>query len=201
MELGQKIGEGKYRECFEIVGTGFCVKKLKNFCDGDMNFVSHFFSRVWDVVKYQSFNLNKKELDIFQNLPPELRSYLPEEVRLEETENGSFLVVSRPRDYDGSFSKTLGENGLVKNDEFWEHLCRLVQLMIENEMFFWGVFQGSNIIIQKISFDHYRPVLVDVKKIGISHYPFQLNLLLKQKQKEKFLRKYRRFKQEFQPGW
>lgn len=189
-DLREKIGEGRYRECFAL-GTNLCVKKTKvKMVKTYWGFNVSFNMKLYIWLKFRTRNFNRKEYEIFLNLPTELQDYIPRSIRMEE----ELIIMERPRDFDGVYSKTAQKSGLISNPIFWKHVENIADILLRNNLFFLDIFyHGNNIIVKKISPDEWKPILIDVKRLGFYTYPFQLNLIFKSQQRKKFLRRMERF--------
>lgn len=183
MELAHKIGSGRYRECYAIPGTHLCLKKTKDIEWNVRSLVTHILG-----------NPNKKELAVYDMLPLELREFFPKMYGHDD-----FLISERIRDFDGAYSKSLHEYGKVSNTAFWSHIKNIADMMLREKIYLFDVFHfGNNIIVQQVSENEYRPVIIDCKRLGWSAYPFQLNLMLDSEKEKKFRRRFERFCQRFQ---
>jgi len=139
-------------------------------------------------------DINQEELEIWQNLPENLKEYFPKKYE----KRGKLLISERPKDFDGTFSKTLIEYGSINNINFWESIDFIVHQMVDHKLRFFDIFHiGNNILVQRISEDVYKPIIIDCKRIGWSSYPLQINLLLDSEKKKKFYRRFNRFKRKF----
>ncbi len=185
LELGDKIGEGNFRACYAVVDNpGLCVKRLKS----DLG----FFQRIQ--VLFLRRRMNYEELAIYQNLPEDLKPYFNPVI--EATED--YIVAGRPIDYDGKHSKPVCEYGKVSNQGFWKEVEHIVSLLDKHELWFFDTFQiGTNIFVQKLSEDYWKPIIVDYKHIGWKAFPMQFNLFLDSEKRKKFYRSYRRFEAWF----
>lgn len=202
MFLGRKIAEGKYRECFEISDDpSLCAKVQKNVIERRfLGFRVKYSLRIYTLLKFLIPDLNERELDIINDLPDELREYLPPISRLERDDgNGETrLVMTRSIDYDGSYSKVVSENGVIRNEMFWQHIEKIMNIMIQNNIFLFDI-TGRNMIVRKLSPTSWQPILIDLKSLDRSMYPYQLNLVLKSEREKKFHRKLRKFKDLYMP--
>ena len=71
--------------------------------------------------------------------------------------------------------------------------------MIKYKLWFFDVFHlGNNIVIQRLDFDRFKPIIIDFKRSGWASYPLQLNLILDSQKEKKLLRRYERFREMFQ---
>jgi hypothetical protein len=132
-------------------------------------------------------------------MPKELHPYLLKAVRLERAQSGSPLLCSdRLRDYDGAFSKTLSQTGRISNSQFWQEVAAICHLLRTSQLYLLGVFRGgSHLLVHKISPDHFRPVILDVTKMGRQWYPFQFNLWSRRSLEKKVERQLKRFMERF----
>jgi len=186
MKIGELIGQGKYRDCYSVEGGHLCGKKMRPFQFRLKYFRPGFFR-----------DLNKEELKVYESLPSELKAFFPANYQIK----GDYLLSERPRDFDGKYSQIIIEHGPVHNVHFWNDIETIFHLLMEHEVWLFDVFnKGTNILVQKVSNDIYRPVVIDCKKFGLKSYPFQLNLLLKSECRKKLRRRLGYFKQKFKPA-
>ncbi len=180
-ELDKKIGVGNFRECFSVKGDpGLCVKKLKP----DLTFSQRLH------LKLIRRDFNQDEYKTFKQLPKALKPYFNPVIQV----SGDHLVAARPMDYNGSHSLPVSDYGKISNDRFWDEVEKVVALFEEHNLWFFDAFQlGTNVFVQRLSSDHWRPIIVDFKRHGWRSYPAQLNLLCDSEKKKKFYRKYQRF--------
>ena len=155
--------------------------------------------RMYARLKYGIRDLAEHEFDQWQAMPETLRPYLLKNVTLEWSQSGKRLLCSeRVRDYDGSFSKTLSQTGGISNPHFWEHVSGICEALRSSRLYFLGVFHGgSQILVHKLSRDHWRPLILDVTKLGRKMYPFQLDLWRERSLERKFERQLVRFVERF----
>ncbi len=188
LKPGKKIGEGHFRECFEVEGDpGLCIKKLRP----DLGVLQklHLFLLNRDV--------NKEEFLTYSSLPVELRPYFSPVVDLKE----DHLVAGRPVDFDGNPSRSLSEYGKVRNEYFWKDIDIIVSLFRKYDIWFFDAFRlGENVFVQKLTDKEWKPVIVDYKRLGWKSYPVQLNLLFNSERKKKFFRRLNRFEESFRAG-
>jgi hypothetical protein len=199
LNIGEKIGEGGYRECWEVLNTNLCAKSLKKKITksywGKINI--YFSSTLYTRLKFGICDFNQWEYKIFKSLPKELHDYFPRNLQMKE----DLLIMERPRDYDGAYSQTVGEMGSVSNVAFWIHVNKIVEILLVRQLFLLDVFyRGNNILVRKISPQEWRPVLTDVKRMGRSTYPFQPLLFSQKEQQKKFCRRLERFRATYQKG-
>lgn len=195
--IGDKIGEGNFRQCYEIVGTDLCTKRAKK------HIMKEIFGRtiylnasIYSLLKFGATNLNKIEYKAIKSLPKELIPYLPAKISLTDDD----LIMERSKDFDGSYSRIAIDNGLINNDAFWKHVTHIVTVLEENKVFPSDVFRnGNNVIVKRVSEEEWMPVLIDFKRIGYRSDPFQFNLLLKSEQSKKFHRRLLEFHKRFDP--
>lgn len=183
MQLSEPIGEGRYRECYGIDGSNLCAKRLKPLKLNIKSLVAHILR-----------DINQEELDIFLNLPEDLKPYFPSKYQ----KKNELLITERPKDFDDSFSKPLIEYGGIDNLSFWKSVDSIANLMVRHKLWLFDVFHmGNNIVVQRISENTYKPIIIDCKRFGWSSYPLQVNLLLDSEKEKKFHRRLDKFKQIF----
>lgn len=180
-ELDRLIGTGHFRECFSVKGEpGLCVKKLRP----DLTFLQRLH------LKLLRKNFNQDEYNTYKLLPEELKPYFNPVIQA----SGNHLITARPMDYDGSHSLPVSDYGKIDNNHFWNEMEKVVALFEEHNLWFFDAFQlGTNVFVQRLSADHWRPIIVDFKRHGWRSYPAQINLLCDSEKKKKFFRKYQRF--------
>ena len=194
-KLVEKIGEGRYRECFAFENSDLCVKRLKPFIKKNyfgMEF--KFETQKYVRRKFGIESLNQKEFEIIDDLPQWFGRYIPNEVFLKD----DLIYMSRPKDFDGSYSRTIQEHGRVDNPTFWRGVEDIVKMIEKNKLWFFDIFHyGNNLIVNKEYKCHWRPVVIDFKRLGSSSYPFQLNLRFEEQKRNKFYRRLNRFYDSF----
>lgn len=185
IKLADKIGEGNFRECFAVAGEpGLCVKRLKP----GLGLLQRLHLRLLRP------RMNQEELDTYNRLPELLKPYFNPVIDARR----EYLVTARPLDYDGSHSKPVCDYGRVSNEYFWEEIEKIVELFEQHNIWFFDAFQiGTNVFVQRLSEEKWKPIIVDYKRLGWKSYPVQLNLLFDTEKRRKFYRKYRRFVQNF----
>lgn len=183
MKLWELIGEWRCRTCYAIDGTDFCIKSLKPLVLTIKSLVSHM---LWD--------MNQTEFKVWDNLPDGLKSYFADSYSL--TPDG--LVSLRPKDFDGAYSKTLKQFWTVDNIYFWACMEELLESLIQQKIWLLDIFTWTwkNILVQRISEDKFKPVIVDCKKYGWRSFPLQFNLLLDSEKAKKMRRRFKRLRQE-----
>lgn len=208
MNLGEKIGEGRYRECWAVEDDpNICIKTVRREpypITPDLplaKIINLIMERVHELGSYK-IPANEWEIEVIEKLRSRLNGYLPVEARLEKHDrHGKILIMTRPMDYDGNYSKTVRDHGPVNNRAFWRHIDEIVGLMLANDIFLFDIFHcGQNILLNKVSEDEYMPIIIDFKRFGAKSYPLQPNLLMKSERKRKFLRRLKDFKQKFMPA-
>ncbi len=185
IQLAEKIGEGNFRECFAVVGEpGLCVKRLKS----DLDLLQRLHLRLLRP------RMNAEEYETYNRLPELLKPYFNPVIDAQP----DYLVTARPLDYDGSHSRPVCDYGRVANKYFWKEVEKIIELFEAYNIWFFDAFQiGTNVFVQKLSPEKWKPIIVDYKRLGWKSYPVQLNLLVDSEKKKKFYRKYRRFVQSF----
>lgn len=180
-----KIGEGHFRECYTIKDEpALCIKMLKK----NITFLQRLH------LNLLRRKMNEDEYNTYNQLPASLKPYFNPIVSV--TQN--FVVTSRPMDYDGSHSRSVADYGKVSNTHFWKEVEKVVRLFEKHNLWFLDAFQlGSNVFVQRLSEDHWQPIIIDYKRHGWKSYPLQLNLLWDSQKKKKFFRKYHRFVESF----
>ena len=145
-------------------------------------------------LKFGISDINKFEYKQIENLPKSLKKYIPSNVKL--TEEG--LIMDRPKDFTGEYSKNIIEFGKVRNEYFWKCVEEICALFKENNLWYYDVFyKGNNILVKKVTTDKFVPIIVDIKAIGRKLNPLQINLILRSEQKRKFYRRFNKFKVKY----
>ncbi len=185
IELGEKIGEGNFRECFAVKGKPeMCIKRLRP----DLGFLQRL------QVLVLRRRMNQEELETYNGLPGELKPYF--NPILEASRD--YLLTARPLDFDRSHSLPVRDYGTVANEAFWRDVELVVDLLDKHHIWFFDTFQvGTNIFVQRVSEDIWKPVIVDYKHLGWKSFPMQFNLLFDSEKRKKFYRSYYRFEQRF----
>ena len=195
METIQLLGEGTYRICYTTSNPNLCAKKVKSRIQKKyfgINF--NLNMNKYLKLKFGISDMNKFEYEQIENLPKSLKKYVPSDTRLKK----NYLIMTRPKDYTGEYSRNLIEFGKVKNQYFWQCIEEICLVFEKNNLWYHDIFfKGNNLLVQKISKDKFQPVMIDLKDIGNLLSPIQFNLFLKSEQKKKFYRRFNRFKTTF----
>ncbi len=186
LEADIKIGEGHFRECYSVKGEpGLCIKTIKKNLSVLQRLQLFVLRR----------RINKEEYLVYHSLPEDLRPYFNPVVSV----TPECLVVVRPMDFDGSHSRSVSEYGKVSNPFFWQEVNHLISLFEKHNIWFLDAFQfGTNVFVQRLSEERWKPVIIDFKRQGWRSYPMQFNLLWRSEKRKKFFRKYARFLALFQ---
>jgi len=185
MIIEHLIGRGKYRDCFSVKNSHLCAKKKRPFHLRLKNIRPSYFR-----------DLNKEELIVYNSLPSKLKEFFPGAYHIE----GPYLLSERPRDYNGEYSRIIMEHGPVHSKEFWEDIETIFGLLMDHKIWLFDIFnRGTNIMVQKLSEDVFRPVIIDCKKFGLRSYPCQVNLWFESERRKKLIRRLGYFKQKFKP--
>lgn len=183
MQLAELIGIGGYRECYAISDSNLCAKKLKPLQANYKSIVAHFFR-----------DINQEELGVYKTIPDELKPFFPGVTY----RNGEMLVAERPKDYDLNYSKSLLEYGKISDKKFWRDVDEIATRLIKNKLWLLDVFHfGNNIIVQRVSKNSYKPIIIDCKRFGYLYFPLQVNLILNSEKEKKLYRRLERFKINF----
>ncbi len=149
--------------------------------------------------KYGVSDMIQYEMQISQTMPREIQPYFLQNQALGRTSGGeSLLCADRVLDWDGLPSQTLNRVGRVSNESFWRHVQVICDELERHHIYLLGVFHGGNhVLVQRLSPNEWRPVLLDVVKSGRTLYPFQVNLWLVSSVRTKFHRQLQRFRNRF----
>ena len=195
METGQLIGEGGYRKCYTTDSPDLCVKRMKS------NIIKHYFGfnfnfnmKMYLRIKFGISDMNQLEFDQIKKLPESLKAYIPSNIGL--TREG--LMMGRPKDYNGEYSRNVIEIGKIRNEFFWNCVDEICEVFEQNNLWFHDVFfKGNNLLVKKISEDKFIPIMIDLKEIGKTLSPIQFNLIFRSEQKRKFYRRLNQFKTKY----
>lgn len=200
--LGRILAEGPLYTFHEISGTpdrwakSVVDSRVKGY---PLGVTIRYPGQLYVKIKYGVSDLAEHEFRQWSSMPPELHRYLLKGVRLEQSQTGQRLLCSdRVRDCDGTYSRTLSQTGKVSNPGFWSGVTNIRDVLRSSKIYLLGVFHGgSQILVHKVSPDHWEPVILDVTKLGRQMYPFQLNLWRKRALEKKFERQFGRFCERF----
>ncbi len=195
METIKLLGEGTYRLCYKASDSNFCIKKVKSRIQKEYFGIKFNLNmEKYLKLKFGISDMNRLEYEQIENLPKSIKQYVPSDVKL----SNKHLIMARPKDYTGEYSRNLIEFGKVKNQYFWNCIEEICLVFEKNNLWYHDVFfKGNNLLVQKISKDKFQPVMIDLKDIGNLLSPIQLNLILKSEQKKKFYRRFHRFKSTY----
>lgn len=197
IEKGAIIGDGNFRVCYALKNSDLSIKinrkwVVKKIAGLKIPFPACIFA----LLKFGTLNPNKKEYHIIQNLPAALKTYLPKHT---EIKDGN-LMQSRPKDYNGDYSSTVIKYGKVDNDVFWNHVHTIENIFIKYQFFPLDIFRGGgNVIIEKISETEWKPIIIDIKRVGYRPFVDSLDfkLIFKSAQQKKFLQRMKDFKLKY----
>lgn len=197
IEKGELIGDGNFRICYAIKNTDLSIKINRKWVVKTIaGFKIPFPAFIFSLLKFGTFNPNKKEFDIIQQLPLELLTYLPKHLELQEGN----LIQTRPKDFDNNYSSTVIKYGKVENDIFWNHVQNIENIFIKYQFFPLDIFRGGgNVIIEKKSETEWKPIIIDIKRIGYRPIvdSLDLKLIFKSAQEQKFLQRMHNFKLKY----
>jgi len=206
MELKDKIGAGKHRDCYSIEGeAGQCAKLQRETIVAVIPVLQiriQMKMKLFLLLRFGEVDMNRREHRIISRLPDGIREYVPNIVSLEygASPGESLLVMERPRDFDGTFSVSVADYGTIDNEHFWRCVDEIAHAMVQSDMISIDIFnEGQNILVQRVSEEEYRPVLVDVKCINraVPHLR-RPQLVFKSHLIKTFVRKLAQFKKKFQ---
>ena len=173
MKLGAKIGEGAFRECFEVEGwPDLCAKvqtPYKLLKVPRSSALMEVRTSVYVLMRTGFLDANFWELDALGQMPDSLREYVPEYFGWSRVDRDrSALYVERPMNFDGSFSERIKDHGPVEDPGFWEEIEFIVAEIRAAGSKAADVLnpKGHNLLVQRTSEHGARPVLIDVKHFG-----------------------------------
>jgi hypothetical protein len=173
--LGPKIGEGRYREVFQI-GDETCAKFLRRTLEKNYGIFSITFPmKTYNLLKFRTSDFNQLELqnynDLMKRIPESSHQYFAHINGLETIDGQSVSIYQLIRNSDGSISKSLKNFGPVDSVEFWDSIEHLRKIILDLEIPYFGV-NDDNILVQQEE-SRIKPVFVDYKRVGMKTYPFQ----------------------------
>ena len=131
MKTTEIIGEGTYRQCFATQNPDLCIKKLKpKIIKQYFGFNFNLNMKRYLKIKFGILDMNKSEFNQITNLPEGLKAYIPSNVKL--TEAG--LIMGRPKDYTGEYSRNIIEFGKVRNEYFWNCVDEICTVFEESNL-------------------------------------------------------------------
>ncbi len=201
--IGRKIGAGTCRDVFEVVPyPELLVKRVRDSRlvnikkDQAVNWSIRFSSKL----RWFINDINKFESKIYRKLAPQLYEYLPKILFTVKENSEVFLFSEKITDYDGRLSRSIDQLPAVTQISFWKRTERLKALLLIHRIYLFDIFhKGNNLIVQKVSPTDWRPMLVDVKRLGRRFYPFQISLFFKGERLKKFNRRLELFEKNFKP--
>ena len=199
IKKGVLIGDGNFRVCYAIKNSDLSIKINRKWVIKTIaGFKIPLPAVIFSLLKFGTLNPNKKEFSIIQNLPAELKTYLPKHIEL----NNGNLIQSRPKDFDGHYSSTVIKYGKVENEAFWNHVKTIENIFIKHQFFPLDIFRGGgNVIIEKISETEWKPIIIDIKRVGYRPIVDSLDfkLMFKSAQQQKFLQRMKDFQLKYKP--
>ncbi len=201
-KIGIKIGEGRYREVFQIDDER-CIKKLKPSIQKRYGpFTVNYNARLYSLGKFRISDFNSHEFFNYQKLKAQLPQNLQKNfaeiygVQMDKKGNSSSLS-ELIRNYNGRISKTLAEHDKINNEMFWENVKEIENFFAGNNIPYFNV-HPQNIAVKWLNKSDAIPVFMDFKRIGKQTYPFQFWLIftpfMEKKRCKQFERIYRNYK-------
>ena len=175
----RKIGGGYFRDCYAVKGHDDICIKIINPRPGLLRALQ---------LKYFRKKINLEEYETYKGLPEEIKKFF--NPVHEASEN--YVVTSMPLDYDGTPSLSLKKTNSVENKKFWDDVTYLFHFLIDNQIWFFDVFNGNNMFVLKQSKDDWVPIIIDYKQLGWKAFPWQVQLLLNSQKRKKLKRQYGR---------
>ncbi len=173
----RKIGEGTFRTCYTVAGhNDMCVKLVKSDFTFGRRMQAFFLRR----------RTNMQEFARYLKLPNEIKPYFNPIIEADR----HYSITTMPRDYDGSYSRSVFSHGKVSNPHFWQEVDKLYRFLLEHNLWYFDVLNGKNMFIRKESEHQWFPVIVDYKRLGPKGFPWQVHLWLRSEKRKKMARKY-----------
>ncbi len=193
---------GRFREVYVVGPEGKHIAKLprpiihKKYPFGTVPMPGPAYT----LLKFGNTNINKVEFENYKALPNSVRDVYTPKCRLIK----GVLIEERVFDGDGTPSRSIDEHiaagETLDNEHFWKEVDTLRETLLADKAYLLGVFYGgSNIMVQKISPEVWKPVMVDFKRLGRRSYPFQPHLWSDANLEKKFLRQFERFERAHRP--
>ncbi len=194
-----KIGEGTYREVYQISDSLF--KVLKPFRSKSYGlFCIDFPMGRYTLLKFGIRDFNVYERDMYDKLI----SAVPEEYHrnfstIYETGYHNGRSISRCRlisDSEGNISPSVAKYGQINNQHFWARLQELEEMFVDIG-FFPMDLKAENILVGTNENYDPEPIFVDFKRVGARTYPFQIWLQYRKKLIERMRTKFRRLRDNY----
>jgi hypothetical protein len=203
--LGDIVLQGVFYQFHDIQGVPHrCAKKLVSSRTKRYSFGIKVTYPMWLYTrfKYGVSDMIQYEMQVAQTMPREVQPYLLQNPTLGRTSEGeSVLCTDKVMDWDGVPSQTLNNVGKVSNELFWQHVQAICEGLERHHLYLLGVFHGGNhVLVQRLSRNEWKPVLLDVIKVGRRMYPFQFNIWGVLSLRNKFHRQLQRFRDRFMPN-
>ena len=96
---------------------------------------------------------------------------------------------------DGIISKTLAQNGKLKNDNFWKQIEELEGVLVDKKVTITDI-RGENIMVKEMG-KEVAPIFVDFKRYGSITYPIQIWLSSEKQLVEKMKRRFQRLREQY----
>jgi len=198
LTLGKEIHRGTYSSFYEDPSDSQrWVKKsnpyrIKKYPPG---ITISYPMPLYTLIKHGIPDMIHYEYKIIQALHEELRPYVLKNVSLGQTSQAhSVLFSDRVMNFDGKPAKSMKNLGKIENPYFWNEFLKLTNILEQTRTYLFGIFSGgTEIFVQRLSTSKWKPILVDVTRVGRATYRFHPELLLESYLKEKFTRRMKRF--------
>ncbi len=179
LTFDRKIGTGTFRDCYSIKGRNdICIKVIRS----DLG----LYRRTW--IRFFRKKINSEEYESYSKLPEEIKKFFNPVCDAGD----DYAISPIPKDFDGTYSRSLREYKGVANEKFWDEIGFLFRYLLSNRLWFFDVFTGHNLLVVKQSADEWMPIIIDFKQSGWKAYRFQVNLLLLSQKRKKLQRQYER---------
>ena len=132
----------------------------------------------------------------FRHVPKELRESFAQPYGISHGKDGVVLYMEAVTDFTGQPSRSLHEEGPVRDPFFWKQFDSMVRWMIHHGAVHFAL-KPENILVKKISADKSIPVLIDYKNMDPQRYFLQPWLRIPALARQKMLRRVARVWRKF----
>lgn len=134
----------------------------------------------------------------FTRVPKELRSSFAQPYGISKTNKGTTLYMEVVTNVDGMVSRSLAEEGLIRDPHFWKRFDAMVHWMRQQGIVHFAL-KPENIVVKHVSSAQSIPVLVDYKNMDPRRYFLQPWLAISSLAQKKMLRRYERLRKKYSP--